>query len=147
MKAQNIIIVDIDGTLADVKHRVSHVQKTPPDWKSFNHKMTHDSLNNWCKELILSLRARGCKIVLLTGRSEDNRDTTVNWLKKNDVPFDDLFMRAANDTRPDAVVKEEHYLTELTGERVLFVVEDRMSVVQMWRRLGLVCLQCADGNF
>jgi|GEM_PF-3834102 hypothetical protein len=43
---KTIIIVDIDGTLANVKHRVLHVQKKPPDWKSFN-------------ELILSQRDRG----------------------------------------------------------------------------------------
>ena len=31
--------------------------------------------------------------------------------------------------------------------RVLFVVEDRSRVVEMWRAEGLVCLQCAPGEF
>lgn len=30
---------------------------------------------------------------------------------------------------------------------VLFVIDDRKSVVDMWRRNGLVCLQCAEGEF
>ena len=144
---KTIIIVDIDGTLADVEHRVSHVQKTPPDWESFNQLMPKDSLNSWCKELILSQRERGHGIMLLTGRNEKQRDATQQWLKDNQVPYDHLFMRAADDTRSDAVVKKEIYRKELALQQVFFVVEDRKSVVQMWRRLGLVCLQCADGEF
>lgn len=30
---------------------------------------------------------------------------------------------------------------------VLFAIDDRSSVVDMWRDLGLVCLQCAEGAF
>jgi hypothetical protein len=45
------------------------------------------------------------------------------------------------------MVKEEIYLKELAHQQVIFVVEDRKSVVQMWRKLGPVCLQCADGEF
>ncbi len=30
---------------------------------------------------------------------------------------------------------------------VTFVVDDRKSVVDMWRSCGLVTLQCAEGNF
>lgn len=147
VNAQNIVIIDIDGTLADVEHRVSHVRKSPPDWKSFNAQMHRDSLNEWCKELMTSLQSQGFGLMLLTGRSERQREVTLEWLQQHQVPFDDLFMRAADDTRPDAVVKEEIYRNELAQHNVLFVVEDRRSVVQMWRKLGLVCLQCADGNF
>ena len=31
----NCIIVDIDGTLANVEHRVHHLLKSPKDWDSF----------------------------------------------------------------------------------------------------------------
>ena len=31
--------------------------------------------------------------------------------------------------------------------RVLFVLDDRNQVVDMWRDIGLTCLQVADGNF
>lgn len=31
--------------------------------------------------------------------------------------------------------------------RVLVVLDDRKQVVDMWRSLGLTCLQVAEGNF
>jgi len=53
------IIVDIDGTLADVEHRVHHVQNEPKDWKSFNENMEHDELNHWCNDLINAMKNEG----------------------------------------------------------------------------------------
>lgn len=147
MTAQTIIIVDLDGTLANVDHRVTYVQKDPPDWESFNALMMHDEVNLWCHELIASMRQRGHGVFLVTGRGERQRQICVDWLKSKSVAYEGLFMRAANDTRPDAVIKEEIYQKELAHYEALFVVEDRSSVVQMWRKLGLTCLQCADGNF
>jgi hypothetical protein len=32
-------------------------------------------------------------------------------------------------------------------DKILFVVADRSRVVEMWRSEGLVCLQCAPGEF
>jgi hypothetical protein len=45
-----------------------------------------------------------------------------------------------------AMVKRE-MLTGIDKGKVLLVVEDRTRVVQMWREEGLVCLQCAPGEF
>jgi hypothetical protein len=38
-------------------------------------------------------------------------------------------------------------LAGIDKRKVLFVVEDRNRVVEMWREEGLVCLQCAPGEF
>ena len=38
-------------------------------------------------------------------------------------------------------------LAGLDRSRILFVVEDRSRVVEMWRSEGLACLQCAPGEF
>jgi hypothetical protein len=38
-------------------------------------------------------------------------------------------------------------LAGIDETKVLFVVEDRNRVVEMWREEGLVCLQCAPGEF
>lgn len=65
--------------------------------------------------------------------------------------FDDIFclhMRPDGDFRPDVEVKKEIYKREIEGQfKVLFAVDDRASVVEMWRAQGLVCLQCAKGDF
>ena len=47
---EKAIIVDLDGTLADVEHRVEFVRITPKNWKEFNDRMIHDPINHWCEE-------------------------------------------------------------------------------------------------
>jgi hypothetical protein len=33
------------------------------------------------------------------------------------------------------------------GKDILFAVDDRQQVVDMWRRNGITCLQCDEGQF
>jgi hypothetical protein len=57
-------------------------------------------------------------------------------------------MRKKGDRREDYLVKEEIYKNHIDQiYNVMFVLEDRKQVVDMWRRLGLTCLQCAPGEF
>jgi len=45
------------------------------------------------------------------------------------------------------VVAKREMLQGIDRKKILFVVEDRSRVVEMWRGEGLVCLQCAPGEF
>lgn len=148
MEKHKAIVVDLDGTLADVEHRVHHVRQTPKNWNAFHQAMDQDESYFWCIELIAAMRTRGYKIYFVTGRDEDYRNKTEVWLQKHNVQHDGLYMRTANDFRQDSDVKEELYHTMIEPiARVLFVVDDRKSVVERWRKMGLVCLQCAPGDF
>ena len=145
---QKAIIVDLDGTLCDVEHRVHHVQKHPKDWHAFNSAMDEDKSYFWCLELIAAMKARGYKILFVTGRDEDFRKNTEDWLKRHKVDYDALYMRRAKDFREDSDIKEEIYHSQIEkSTQVLFVVDDRKSVVARWREMGLTCLQCAPGDF
>ncbi|WP_127717108.1 HAD family acid phosphatase [Halobacteriovorax sp. HLS] len=145
---KEVIVVDLDGTLADCEHRVHHVEQVPKDWKSFNEKMEFDKLNLWCKKIIDSMRSNGIETVLLTGRGEENRDKTLKWLEENGVEFLDLYMRPVGDEREDAHIKKEIYLEKIAPSyKTLFVIEDRLSVVKMWRSIDVTCLQCEWGDF
>jgi hypothetical protein len=64
--------------------------------------------------------------------------------KKERVKYDELRLRKSGDRRSDVIVKRE-MLHRIDETKVLFVVEDRNRVVEMWRKEGLVCLQCAVG--
>jgi phosphoglycolate phosphatase-like HAD superfamily hydrolase len=142
------IIVDLDGTLCDVEHRVHHVQGPNKDWQQFNQLLVHDTLNNWCMELIEAMSARDYKIIFVTGRGEGNRISTEEWLARHNIMYEHLYMRALLDQREDGDVKEDIYREFIQNKyHVLFVVDDRKSVVDRWREMKLVCLQCAPGNF
>lgn len=57
-------------------------------------------------------------------------------------------MRKDGDFRKDSIVKEEIYREWIEPfHEVLFCIDDRKQVVDMWRSIGLTCLQCAEGNF
>lgn len=142
------IIVDLDGTLCDVEHRVHHVKQKTKNWKAFNDSMDQDKSYFWCLELIAAMKARGYQIIFVTGRTEDLRERTEVWLKNHEVSYDKLYMRKVQDFREDSDVKEEIYRTHIKPiTDILFVVDDRESVVERWRKLDLVCLQCAPGKF
>lgn len=143
------VLFDIDGTLALIDHRRPLLDGAPPDWKSFNALMGDDTPNHPIVELYKTLWDSGkYQLILVSGRGEEHREITETWLAWNSVPFDRLLMRPANDFRPDTEIKKE-ILDRLRqeGNEISFVVDDRRSVVDMWRENGITCLQCADGDF
>ena len=141
-----IAIFDIDGTLADISHRRHHVEKKPKDWKAFFRGMSQDKVIHSIARLCNILYASGLKILLCSGRSEEHRAETIQWLAENGVNYHELILRRDGDRRTDTIVKRE-MLAGLDRSKILFVVEDRNGVVEMWRSEGLVCLQCAPGDF
>ena len=143
---EEIVIFDIDGTLADMSERIHHVQKKPKNWNAFFKGMAHDKAIHSMVRLCNILYASGIQIILCSGRSEEHREQTVAWLAQHGVNYHDLLLRKNNDRRSDTDIKRE-ILANLDKSKILFVVEDRGRVVEMWRSEGLVCLQCAPGEF
>jgi predicted secreted acid phosphatase len=141
-----IVIFDIDGTLADVSERIHYLKKKPKDWEGFFQGMAQDKAVRSMVRLCTILYASGVEIILCSGRNESHRAQTVTWLAEQGVPYHILLLRKDNDRRNDSIIKRE-MLATLDKNKILFVVEDRSRVVEMWRSEGLVCLQCGPGEF
>ena len=144
--AEEIVIFDIDGTLADVSERIHHLKKKPKDWNAFFGGMAQDKAVRSMVRLCNVLYASGIQILLCSGRIEEHRQETVQWLAQKGVNYHDLRLRKDRDRRSDSVIKRE-MLAGIDKSKILFVVEDRSRVIEMWRSEGLVCLQCAPGEF
>lgn len=139
------ILVDLDGTLADCDHRRGHLEQK--DWDTFFRLMGADPVNRWCRYLIQT-RSDHVEIVIVTGRPERWRQVTEDWLDTHQITRAALFMRPENDFRKDDVVKEEILKQQILPRwRPFFAIDDRRQVVDMWRRNGIVTLQCAEGEF
>lgn len=144
---ERAIIVDLDGTLADIKVRLKFLENGKNDWKNFQASVKTDTLNHWCRELIEHMKS-DYRVLLVSGRIESLREGTEEWLRLHKVFYDRLFMRPVNDYRPDQILKLEMYQQKiLNSYEILFVVDDRSKVVEMWRSQGLICLQCQAGNY
>lgn len=142
------IIFDIDGTLADIRHRRHYVENKPKDWPAFQKAAHLDVPHEPVCCLARSLGSMCHRIILCSGRGEQERPVTEAWLAKHQIYNHGLYMRAEKDYRPDDVIKEELYQRILAdGFRPEIVFDDRDRVVALWRRLGLVCCQVAEGAF
>lgn len=125
------IICDIDGTLA---------HNTGRGW--YDYELLHTDDVDEVVYDILDRYADDHDILIVTGRSDDCRDVTLEWFKENDIPVDKMFMRKTGDERQDSVVKQQIFDTHIRGKYdVSFVLEDRNGVVDMWRKNKLKCLQ------
>lgn len=138
MERRPAILCDLDGTLALLTAR------GPYDTA----KCELDELNEPIAHLLRTYAAAGIAVVLISGREDRFRSHTKRWLTRHAVPFDALFMRPTRDFRKDALIKREIYDRDIEPKYdIIFVLDDRDQVVQMWRNLGLTCLQVDYGNF
>ena len=136
------VIVDIDGTIADGTHREHHLQNDPPDWDRYLSLMHLDTEHKDILDLVDLLYRTGHTILLCTSRGMEYEVETKNWLEDYKVPYHKLYMRTKGDRRQDTVIKAEIYREMLEyGYKIWFVLEDRERVVEMWRNLGVTCLQ------
>jgi predicted kinase len=143
------VLVDLDGTLC------LHNGRSPYD----ESRVGDDLPNRAVVEAIQALRMEGFRVVFASGRTEGCRAASERWIVQHvfgpswrdideAMPYDGLFMRAEGDTRRDSIVKRELFDAHVRDRYdVVFVLDDRQQVVDMWRQLGLTVFQVAPGNF
>ncbi|MEU8890872.1 AAA family ATPase [Streptomyces sp. NPDC048442] len=133
------VMCDIDGTLALTGDRGAY---------DFT-RCGLDVLNPSVRDALLAFRqTHGDTLVLLSGRGEEFREQTEEWLKRHDVPYDELWMRPVRDQRRDDIVKAELFDTHVRERFAVRVsLDDRDRVVELWRRMGLPTWQVNYGKF
>lgn len=140
------VIFDMDGTLALCDHRRHFLDDN--NWAAFNAAMGDDTPNLPVIMIARALHAQGYDILISTGREATAyvKRLTGMWCAMHHIPYMKMYMRAEKDYRQDGIVKREMlYQMRADGYNPVLAVDDRQSVVDMWREEGLVCLQCAPG--
>lgn len=142
MNLPKAIICDIDGTLALIGNR------SPYDGENVEQDLLNHPIAN-ILEVYKHQQLFDITLILVTGREDRYRSQTERWLQKHSIAYDLLYMRKAGDKRKDTVVKKEIYKKQIKNSfDILFILEDRDQVVDMWRKeLGLTCLQVEYGDF
>lgn len=142
-----LIAFDLDGTLADLTHRLHFIEKSPKDWDGFFAACADDKP---IYEVIAMLKAAFVadhRIEIWSGRSDVVRKETEKWLNLYGIPYELLRMRKAGDHREDKEVKGEWLDALSISRKPDLAFDDRNQVVEMWRSRGVRCCQVAPGDF
>ena len=117
-----LAVFDIDGVVADVRHRLHLIENRPKRWDEFFRRAADDPPLATGVELVRELAADH-DILWLTGRPERNRQLTARWLAEHGLPDRPLVMRPDRDFRSSRLMKREE-LRKLRGDREIGVVVD-----------------------
>ena len=121
-----LAVFDIDGVVADVRHRLHHLDRGR--WGSFFRAADADPLLPEGAALVADL-AREHEIVWLTGRPEWLRRTTSEWLDEHGLPGTELHMRPDGDYRPARVFKLSA-LGRLRARGIAALIDDDTEVIE-----------------
>lgn len=134
------VIIDIDGTLALSPHRKIFDSSYDDIMKDKVVEQVKE-LNNlylFVNASVLLEDEDRKHIFILSGRSENDRKVTEEWLAQNGIIYDKLIMRKLLDNRDDAIVKSELFEEYVRGKFYCdYVVDDRIKVLDMWIKKGL----------
>lgn len=128
------IIVDLDGTLANLNGRNPYNAST----------CDQDLPITAVIEVVQAAAADGLAVIYMSGRTDDARVSTAEWIVKHVGVPGPLYMRKTGDQRKDAVIKAELFDKYIRHNyNIRYVLDDRQQVVDMWRSMGIACFQVA----
>lgn len=146
-------IWDRDGTMAAIHNGPNKdVQRgsleDKSSWAAFNAALPFDAVVPETAALLRAIRP-GVVRIMVSGRAAGDRVgenfrywQMRQWIDKNNLPIDLLFMRAAGDKRRDSVVKEEILVTRiLPFYRPVMAVDDRPEVADVWEKFGIYTIR------
>ncbi len=134
----NCVICDLDGTFA------MHTGRTPFEWERLDEDVADERLH----KILNVLCAFGVNVFFLTGRTDEVREQTDRWIRKNFGSHYKLIMRDRNDWSSGEVCKKKLYEENIKGKyNVICSFEDSNKCVEMWRNEGLLTLQVQNGDY
>ena len=138
------VICDIDGTLAEISHRLHYVKGEKKDWKGFYSELSKDELRSDVYDTVKKYAVDNT-IVLVSGRPEDHRAVTEKWLEENGVEYQTLIMRSKGDSRDDTIVKQEILDKYFKKDNIRIAIDDRPRVIRMWEANGIPVMDVGSG--
>ena len=157
----SLIVFDIDGTLANIEHRLDYVRCKPKNWAAFDAGIPNDKVNEPVAEIYRQMagateqvmpeypHSNLHSIVLASGRNERSRQATEDWLRNKGLNlYQKLYMRKADDFRADDIIKNE-IIDEIVadyGKLPDMWFDDRPRVVRAVRQRGIFVFDVYQGE-
>lgn len=141
------ILCDMDGTLCDVTSIRHYVTGERKNFAAFHEASRFCPTRPEVERIVRAAHRQGIAVVIVTARDARFERATTDFLVRNDIPFDALFMRPWGDQRRVTVVKEEifHAITA-AGSRPIMAIDDREDVAAVWRWHGVATMVVASDD-
>ena len=124
------VIVDVDGTIA-----------LTGDRSIFDYsKVDIDIPRIDVIRIIKSLKEQNIKIIIFSGRKLEAKEKTIQWLKNNLIPFDEIYLRneeESNNNCSDTVAKYRMFNQIRDKYNFIGTFDDRPKVTRLYQELGL----------
>ena len=127
------VVVDLDGVLADTRHRMHFLARRPKDWDGFFSAAARDPVHPEGLALARTAVAQGRVLVYLSGRPEQSRRETLAWLRRQNAPEGQLLLRPEGDRRPARYIKVAELRRLSRSHRLDILVDDDPDVVRAVR--------------
>lgn len=141
------IIVDFDLTLADSSERIKYACPNGTyDFDKFDNWPGKDKLNEWCAAIVKGQSWRGVGYIIITSRIQFHESIIRQFIADNQLPLPEMILCRGNaDIREDVPVKTDLYMNFVKDKyEILFAIDDRLGIVNLWRSLGIPALHCAN---
>ena len=146
-KGNEVIIFDLDGVISDASHRQHFIKQTNKDWEGFFSSCSQDPLIPAGAKLI-NLISEFKSVIILTARPESVQAKTIDWLKKKEIAWNALIMRADQDPELSSEMK---YLAlkEIRGAglKPILVFDDDPRNIGMFDREGIPTILVFSGYY
>lgn len=130
-----VVIFDIDNTLLDETHRA--YLREEGKLKEYFSLCELDTPIKEIIELTHNYKNKGYEVWIMSGRSDEVLEKTINSLKEHNVHFDHIKLRSQGNKLPDYVLKPAWARNLIGIERINFVYDDQKKVIEGFKRKGL----------
>lgn len=131
-----LVVFDLDGVLADTRHRLHLVAGRPKDWDGFFAAAPDDPPLAAGLAAVHEALEAGYQVAYLTGRPARCRTDTEQWLGDHGLPQGPIHMRRDGDRRPARLTKLELLRRLSATHRIVELVDDDAAVVQAVEAAG-----------
>ena len=146
-----LVVFDLDGTIADVRHRMHHIKpnpshdpvtgkRVPRRYDLFHAACGQDGVIHPVAQIYEDfVRNPDVTVIVLSGRDHSEYDKTVYWFQTRGLLLpDELILKQGDQMVPDTEQKARiaDELEAKYGRKISMVFDDRDRVVKMWKERG-----------